>query len=77
MAVSEFARCVISAFLVIYFPQWGIISFAIGQVSTWEREREREREREDLICNTNEQHIYQNKDGCFYELLRVFKDTCI
>ena len=45
MAVSEFARCVVSAFLVIYFPQWGIISFAIGQVST-ERERERERERD-------------------------------
>ncbi|XP_078310387.1 man(5)GlcNAc(2)-PP-dolichol translocation protein RFT1-like isoform X3 [Crassostrea virginica] len=32
VAVSEFARCVISAFLVIYFPQWGIISFAIGQL---------------------------------------------
>ena len=45
MAVSEFARCVVSAFLVIYFPQWGIISFAIGQVST-ERERERDRQRD-------------------------------
>lgn len=43
MALSELLKCVVAAFLVIYFPQWGLISFSIAQVSVWRRERERER----------------------------------
>lgn len=42
MALSELLKCVVAAFLVIYFPQWGLISFSIAQVSVWRRERERE-----------------------------------
>ncbi|XP_048747801.2 protein RFT1 homolog isoform X2 [Ostrea edulis] len=33
VALSEFVRCVVAAFLVIYFPQWGLIGFSIAQVS--------------------------------------------
>ncbi|XP_061171320.1 protein RFT1 homolog isoform X1 [Saccostrea echinata] len=32
VALSELVRCIIAAFLVIYFPHWGLINFSIAQV---------------------------------------------
>ncbi|XP_062578377.1 protein RFT1 homolog isoform X3 [Saccostrea cucullata] len=34
VALSELVRCLIAAFLVIYFPHWGLISFSIAQVTS-------------------------------------------
>lgn len=32
VALSELLKCVVAAFLVIYFPQWGLINFCIAQL---------------------------------------------